>query len=108
MGGIGRAMSYRLEDRSSISGCSKIFLFSTVSRPTLRANKPPIQRVSVVPFPGVKGHEPEAHHSPPSTAEVKNGGPIPPLSQTASWQNCLYFMGLKADRNEVFHERIFK
>jgi hypothetical protein len=35
--------------------------------------------------PGVKllGHE--VDHSPPSTAEVKNGGAIPPISHMASW-----------------------
>jgi hypothetical protein len=81
MAGIGIAMSYGLDDRSSISGRSKIFLFSTVSRPALRPIKPPIQWMPVVLSPGIKGQEPEADHSPPSTAKVKNGGVTPPLLQ---------------------------
>jgi hypothetical protein len=35
-------------------------------------------------FPGVKLLGREAEHSPPSRAEVKNGGVIPPLSHTSS------------------------
>jgi hypothetical protein len=33
----------------------------------------------VGPIPGVKRQEREAKHSLPSSAEVNNGGPIPPL-----------------------------
>jgi hypothetical protein len=35
-------------------------------------------------FPGVKWKGHEADHLPPSTAEVKNGGAIPPLPNTSS------------------------
>jgi hypothetical protein len=35
--------------------------------------------------PGVKQLECEADDSPPSSAEVKNGGAIPPLPHTPSW-----------------------
>jgi hypothetical protein len=38
--------------------------------------------------PGVKQPEREADHSPPSSAEVKNHGAIPPLPHTSPWQ-CL-------------------
>jgi hypothetical protein len=34
---------------------------------------------------GVKRQEHEAGHSDPSSAEVKNGGAIPPLLHTSSW-----------------------
>jgi hypothetical protein len=37
--------------------------------------------------PGVKRISHEAHHSPPSSAEVKNRGAIPPLSHTSSWHS---------------------
>jgi hypothetical protein len=33
----------------------------------------------------VKRPEREADHSPPSSAEVKNGGAIPPLPHMYSW-----------------------
>jgi hypothetical protein len=36
-------------------------------------------------FPGVKAARHEAGHSPPSSAEVRNGGSIPPLPYTSSW-----------------------
>jgi hypothetical protein len=36
-------------------------------------------------FPWVKRPGREADHSPPSSAEVKNGGAIPPLSHMPSW-----------------------
>jgi hypothetical protein len=35
---------------------------------------------------GVKRLRREADHSPPSSAEVKNGGSIPPLPHTSSWR----------------------
>jgi hypothetical protein len=37
-------------------------------------------------FPGVKRPGREADHSPPSSAEVKNGGAVPPLPYTSSWR----------------------
>jgi hypothetical protein len=38
---------------------------------------------------GVKRHECEADHSPPSGAEVKNDGAIPPLPHMSSWHSPL-------------------
>jgi hypothetical protein len=51
-------------------------LFSTASRPVLG----PTQGTGK-PSPGAKRQEHEADHSPPPTAEVRNGGavPLPPL-----------------------------
>jgi hypothetical protein len=37
-------------------------------------------------FPGVKQLEHKADHSRPSSAEVKEGGVISPLSLTSSWR----------------------
>jgi hypothetical protein len=57
----------------------KIFLFSIASRMALRPTKPPIRRVPGEISPGIKWPGREADHSPPSTANVKNDGVIPPL-----------------------------
>jgi hypothetical protein len=59
-----------------------IFLFSTASRPALRSTQPPLS-------PGVKRPGREADHSPPSSAEVKNSGVVPPLPHTTSWRGTL-------------------
>jgi hypothetical protein len=59
-----------------------IFLLTTASRPALGSTQPPIQWVPGDLSQGVKlpGHE--AHHSSPSSAEVKNAWSytsIPPI-----------------------------
>jgi hypothetical protein len=56
-----------------------IFLFFTERRPALGPTQPPIQWVPGALSPGVKLPGREANHSPPTNAEVKNGGAIPPL-----------------------------
>jgi hypothetical protein len=61
----------RPRGRSSSPGRVKNFLFFTSSRPALRSTKPPIHRVPEALSPGVKRLGREAHHSPPTTAEVK-------------------------------------
>jgi hypothetical protein len=68
------AMGYRLDGWSLNPGRGKIFLFYITSRLALGPTQPPIQWVS-----GVKQLGGEVDHSPPSSAEVKNGGSIPPL-----------------------------
>jgi hypothetical protein len=62
----------------------KIFIFFTASRPPLEHIQP-IQWVPGALFPGVKRPGLEADHSPPSSAEFKNGGTIPPLPHMFSW-----------------------
>jgi hypothetical protein len=62
------------------------FLFSMGSGPTLRSNQPPIQWVPRAVSPGVKPLGCEVYYSPPSSAKVKNGGAMPPLSHTSSWR----------------------
>jgi hypothetical protein len=52
----------------------EFFLLSTSSRPVLGPTQP-----------GVKRPGREADHPPLSSAEVKNGGAIPPLPHTYSW-----------------------
>jgi hypothetical protein len=61
------------------SGRSKIVLFSIRSRPALGATQPLVQWVPGAASPEVKRQGCEADHSPPSSAEVKNGGAIPSL-----------------------------
>jgi hypothetical protein len=59
----------------------EIVLLTTASRQALGTTQPPIQWV-----PGVKRQGREADgHSPSFSAEVKNGGAIPPLPHTSSW-----------------------
>jgi hypothetical protein len=41
-------------------------------------------------FPGGKAAGHEADHSAPSSAEVKNGGAIPPLRRMSSWHNASF------------------
>jgi hypothetical protein len=71
------ATAYGLDDRGSVPGRGKIFLYSTASRPTLGPTQPPSQWVSGGVSPGVKRQGREA--SPPSRAKVKNCEAIPPL-----------------------------
>jgi hypothetical protein len=59
-----------------------IFLCSTASRPALGPTQPRIQWVPGALSPEVKRPEREAYHSPPSSAEVKKVGAIPPLPHT--------------------------
>jgi hypothetical protein len=54
----------------------EILLYSSASRPALGPTQPPIQRVPGVLSPVVKRPGYEANHSPPSSAELKNGGAI--------------------------------
>jgi hypothetical protein len=55
--------------------------------PTLRPSQPPIQWVPRPPSPGVKQQGRQADKSPLSSAEVKNGGAIPPLPYMSSWHS---------------------
>jgi uncharacterized protein (DUF427 family) len=61
------------------------FLFPTEPRPAMAPIQPPIQWAPGALSRGVKqqGHEPD--HSPPPSAEVKNGGAIPSLPHASSW-----------------------
>jgi hypothetical protein len=80
-------MGYSLDGWGSIPGRGKIFLFSIASILALGPNQPPIQWVPGGDFHGGKAAGCEADNSPPSSAEVKNGGAIPPLSHMCSWHS---------------------
>jgi hypothetical protein len=83
---VGVAKSYGLEARGSIPGKGRMF-FSTASRRALGHTQPLIQCVADDVSPGIKQQRREADHSPPSSAEVKNGGAVPSLPLTSSWCN---------------------
>jgi hypothetical protein len=77
---VGIATGYGLDD-----GRVKNFLFSTSSRQAMGSTQPPIQCVPGALSPGIKRPGRETDHSPPTNAEVKNGGAIYPLPRTPSW-----------------------
>jgi hypothetical protein len=72
-----RAKTVRALDRAAT-----VIGFFLASAP--RPNQSPIQWVPGALSPGVKQTGREAHHSPPFSAEVKNGGAIPPFSHASS------------------------
>jgi hypothetical protein len=78
---VGIALGYRMDDRGSRvrfpAGAGNFFLHHRV--------QPPIQGVPEALSLGVKRPGREADHSPPSSAEVKVSGDIPPLPTTPSW-----------------------
>jgi hypothetical protein len=64
---------------------AEIFLFSTVPRLVQGPTQPPVEWGPETLSPEVKQEGHEANHSPPSNAEAKNGGAIPPLPHMPSW-----------------------
>jgi hypothetical protein len=70
--------------QSSNPGSVKIFIFSTSSKLVLGPTQPPIQWLPI--SLRVKRPGPGADHSPPTSAEVKNGGTIP-LPHMPSWHS---------------------
>jgi hypothetical protein len=79
-------MGYGLNGRGSIPGRGKRIFCSPVSRPALGPTEPPIQRILWALYPGVKEPGRKSDHPPPSSAEVKNVGAIPPLPMS-SWRS---------------------
>jgi hypothetical protein len=83
--GVGIVTDYGLDGWGSNPGRGKIIPFSTLSRLVLQPTQPTIQWVPGVISLGVKQLGCEAVQSPPSSAEVKNSGAIPPFPDTSSW-----------------------
>jgi hypothetical protein len=65
-----------------------------------RAPQPSVKWVPLALSPGPKRQGREADQSPPSGAEVKNGGAIPPLPPISSWANSPFYC--------VNHTKIYK
>jgi hypothetical protein len=76
---VGIAKGYGLDGRRSTPGMERFILFSTGSRPALVPTQPPIQWAKVDFSPAIKRLGRESVYSPPSKAEIKNGGAIPSL-----------------------------
>jgi hypothetical protein len=77
--GVGIAMDYRLVCRGSIPSRGKR-VFSPSQRPDcLGPTQPPVQWVSETLSLAVKRPAREGDHFPPYSAEIKNGGAIPPF-----------------------------
>jgi hypothetical protein len=70
-----------LDGRGTIPGRGKR-VCTTVSRPPVGPTQSHIQWI-----PGAKQSGREAVHSPPPSAEVKNGGSTPPRLHTSSWRD---------------------
>jgi hypothetical protein len=72
----------------------EIFLFPNKHTGS-QATQPPMQWVPWAVSLGVKKQGHKTDHSPPYSAEVKNGGAILPLPHTSSWHGaCLIKTGI--------------
>jgi hypothetical protein len=65
-------------------------VYSMVPTPALGPTQPPIQCMPRVIFQGVKRPHHEANHSPPSSAEVQNGGATLLLPHKSSWRGAYF------------------
>jgi hypothetical protein len=83
-------MGYKLDGWDSIPGRGKRFLTSA-QRPVRFWGplKRPIQLITWALLPGLKRQRSKADCSPPSNAEAKKGGAIPPLPHISSWRDAL-------------------
>jgi hypothetical protein len=78
---VGIVVGYWLDGQDSIPGTGKELFFYTASRLTMGPIQPPAQWVPGARFPAEKRPERDDDHSPPSSAEIKKRGAIPPLSK---------------------------
>jgi hypothetical protein len=70
----------------SVPGRGKRFsVFIIVQTGSVAHPSNPIQCIQGALAPGIKGPMREFDYSPPSSAEVNNGGAISPLPHTSSW-----------------------
>jgi hypothetical protein len=78
---VGIATGYGLEFPGSIPGMANFFSSPEIS------DGPHVQWIPETISLGVKRPGHEANYSPPSSAEVKNSGAIPPLPHMSSWHS---------------------
>jgi hypothetical protein len=81
---VGVAEAYGLGARVLFSAMQD-FLYFVASISALGSNHAAIQWVPRAISRGVKNPGREADHSPPSSAEVNNGGALPSLPLRSSW-----------------------
>jgi hypothetical protein len=81
---VDTAISYELDVLGSNSGRNVICLFSTTSKPVIEPTQPHIKCLTGGDFPGVERPGHEADNSPASSADIKKGAVIPPLSNMSS------------------------
>jgi hypothetical protein len=82
---VGIPMGYELDGQGSIHGRAKrCFLTSQRPDQLWGPTQPPIQWVPGPLSPGIKRPGREADHSPPSSAEIKNGEAIQPRPRRSS------------------------
>jgi hypothetical protein len=82
---LGIVANCGMDGRGSVPGRGeRFFVFSIVSRPSPGSTRHPLQWVPGALSLGVKRSVRKADRSPPSSAEVKNGGAISPLPHTFS------------------------
>jgi hypothetical protein len=83
---VGIGTGYGLQRRRSISGRGERFV-SIPQRPeSSRAQTASHSMDTGGYLPGYKAAGCETDHTPPSSAEVKKGGAIPPLTRISSWR----------------------
>jgi hypothetical protein len=80
---VGMATGYELDGRGCNPAGARDFFYPTACRPALEPTQHPIQWLPGA-LPEIKRPAREAHHSPPSSAEVKNGGAVPSLPHKSS------------------------
>jgi hypothetical protein len=88
----GWRLGYELDDRRvkvRFPEGAREFIFSIASRQAVGPTQPPVQRVPAALFLGIKRQGHEADHSPPFSAEVKNGGAVLPLPHTSSQRSAV-------------------
>jgi hypothetical protein len=84
---VGIATGYGLKGRVRFLAGLTDFLYSTAFRPALRPTQLPVQMVLGALSPGAQRRVREANYSPPTSAEVKNAGAVPPLLYTSLWSD---------------------
>jgi hypothetical protein len=84
---VGITVGYRLDSQDLIPGRGKRFFSSSQHLDWFWGPaSPSIQSVTGILSLGIRQLGLEADHFPPSNAEVKNGGAIPPLHHASLWR----------------------
>jgi hypothetical protein len=82
---VGLATGYRLDGRGSVPGRGTDFSILHSAHTGSGSHPASYPMGTGALFLGIKRPGTEADHSPPSSAEVKKAGAIPPLPHTCLW-----------------------